>query len=594
MHHTIKGLISNYVLILLIVLSGCSEEADSHNSYSTSESQEITNTPDSDTAPPPYISDTPQIDAGTLLQIEDNFIHIDGRTETKKSLNINVYLPDFSNNYSLRIVTHPEFGQILIDSNESITFNSGGEFGTTEFEVTAIDSNGRESNIVTIEVVVGTTFNVEIDGLPSNFELLLFNQNSFEIVGRILATKPGMYSYKYVADPHESHLFRIQINPFIHGNCEQIKSTYSSYHYTTLIQCSDQSSRTQIKTMKLLNLICVYNDIPPERNVTEIQQFLMASFSDIDHSFKTYWLKSSYGKLVLNEGSDLVYLPRSESEYPENQIERTIEVRNDCISNYANGTNDSDVVNFIVPVITHDFPSYSAGEFTMIGISMFSDFRHQLYSVLPHELGHSFGFPHSISNISPWYEYGNPYDVMSYVARSGWYCELGGLTSPESFSYRSFNPNVFDKGIGCGRDDIYNLPQDTNSLNKFRAGWLDLENFAYIDQITSESQHSIYALALHEGSYPEKAVIVALSDFSWLLIESRLQVGIDESLPAEAVVIYKVDTLSNGRIETRVIDHLRDQGDEFLYPYPLNGTSIAIRLDQQLDVGHLISIYPGR
>ena len=82
--------------------------------------------------------------------------------------------------------------------------------------------------------------------------------------------------------------------------------------------------------------------------------------------------------------------------------------------------------------------------------------------------------------------------------------------------------------------------------------------------------------------------IIELNKASWIVIESRIKTGIDQSLADEATVIYKVNLTEYQRLRVEIVSHLREIGDAF--KIELNSNDFIIQLVAQHSQSHEIYI----
>lgn len=526
-----------------------------------------------------------------ILKLSSNIIDIDGRKSKSAKITWQFVGGGNQSQYTIEIVENPEFGNLVLSDLDSIEFNSLDKIGVSSFAVQAVDSSGNRSrNIEIVSVKVGYKFRINLHGLVAKMNFHLINSETMKVVDSIEATGGfegnTEHVFSYRSSYENKSKFKVVSNPFTGEICSH-KSTRVSFRSTLVyIHCNADKLRRK----NVINLVCAYHDINDMNLITDLTKYLGDLFTDTSVGIKAYWNASSYVQFDINSlDSQIIYLEKNESEYISSGSLRSLEIMNDCIEKYKGLAPGEEIINVVVPAINKLVSSFSLGKRNFISIPMNDQFQHQVLGIMIHELGHSLGFPHSLAGLpesSLYEQYSNPYDVMSFHIPSGWHCELGALSNRNVFRETMNISMIFDNGIECGKDQILDLPQDTHIVNKLLARWLGEENIEYKTNIES-GIHIIDALASN-NPVSKKTVIIELNKASWIVIESRIKTGIDQSLADEATVIYKVNLTEYQRLRVEIVSHLREIGDAF--KIELNSNDFIIQLVAQHSQSHEIYI----
>lgn len=138
-------------------------------------------------------------------------------------------------------------------------------------------------------------------------------------------------------------------------------------------------------------------------------------------------------------------------------------------------------------------------------------------SVVAHEMGHTFGLPHSSGPYG--YTYDNPYDVMS------------------ADRYPCYVHNQYDDTYGC-------VGQQTIGHHKAMLGWLAGDDILTVG--AGDRTVDLDALAAGDAGRPRLIVIPVIGnpDLSYT-VEARPTTGYDGGVPGAGVVIHQVDAFSS-------------------------------------------------
>jgi hypothetical protein len=272
-----------------------------------------------------------------------------------------------------------------------------------------------------------------------------------------------------------------------------------------------------------VSIMCKFSDVPAEpKNLAFFQGMYSSSQPGLDH----YWREASYD-LANVSGSVAVgwfTLPNPKSYYVYGGNLDHERAANDCIG-MADPTINFTLYKGINMMFndTLDCCAWGGGAtLTLDGQTRFwsltwePPWAYQNISVIEHEMGHGFGMPHSSGMYGETYD--NAWDLMSSDGGR----HTGGC------------PFV-DPTYGCmGQHPI--------------AGYKD----AYLDWIAPGKRIDVNSggsqtITLERQAQPattnyQLAVIPIGAGGSYYTVESRRRVGYDQALPADGVVIHRVDS----------------------------------------------------
>jgi M6 family metalloprotease-like protein len=266
-----------------------------------------------------------------------------------------------------------------------------------------------------------------------------------------------------------------------------------------------------------ITILCKFSDVPDEPKPLEFfKNMYRNAYPGLDH----YWQEASYGVINLTGSTAAGWytMPSTAVSYYDGYGNlNATKAYDDCI-----GAADAEVdfskfygVNLMFNALVGYYAAgYGSlgyydleGENRYAGITWTFPGAYGDLSVLVHEMGHGYAFPHSFINNGT-FAYGNVWDVMS---DSGYNC-------------------TYDPNYGC-------LPQHTIASNKNMRGWLEDAN---VLTITAPTQQTI---TLERTTQPTnqnyRMVNIIVDELTSYTLEARKKVGYDLNLPGDAVIIHR-------------------------------------------------------
>jgi M6 family metalloprotease-like protein len=329
----------------------------------------------------------------------------------------------------------------------------------------------------------------------------------------------------------------------------------------------------------VVSILCRFADSP---DVTPhekpwFEPLMGTSEPGMDH----YWRETSYDNINLT-GSKVVgwyNLPEPHSYYiPSGQIDWS-RLANDCTAaadadvffpNYGN-INLFFNENLDCCAYGGSHTLFRDGQTKTYGMTWMPPWGYQNQSVMEHEMGHSYGLPHSSGPYNATYD--SSWDPMSN-AWSGSYC------TPADANY------------GC-------TGAHTISFHKNLLGWIPPER-KYM--ATGGPNQNITIERLGEpnsnGDYLMAQIPIGNSPTQFYTVEARRFIGYDNKVPGEAVIIHKVDTTTSDR-NARVVDSNNDNNNSpndqsaMWLPgetFTDSASDISVAVTEQTASGYKISI----
>lgn len=294
-----------------------------------------------------------------------------------------------------------------------------------------------------------------------------------------------------------------------------------------------------------------------------------------------YWAEVSYGAISL-EGSDVAgpySMPHPSSYYdtsdPLSGFLDLFAIANDCISE-ADPEIDFELFHGINLMFNHSVGNagYGGGIIIMVDgaqrfipITWLAPGSSGSLHLVQHEMGHSFGLPHSAGPYG--YVYDNPWDVMS----------------------ASFSRCIWVEGY----EDYGCSGHHTIAYHKELLGWLQPSD---IYTVTEGVQKGIRLQRLAQpknGGYRLINIPSLYGDLGpHFTIEVRQEVGYDVGLPGEGVIIHEVLQARPEPAHVVDIDGDGDTGDAgaifvvgetFIHP-----TGVSIRVASKQDSSYMIDV----
>ncbi|MDP2603146.1 MAG: putative Ig domain-containing protein [Deltaproteobacteria bacterium] len=297
-----------------------------------------------------------------------------------------------------------------------------------------------------------------------------------------------------------------------------------------------------VTSKPFVNILCEFPNSPPTPQPASHYVGLMGrDFPGLDH----YWRENSYGLIDLN-GSAVVgpyTLPQPRSYYvydrdgdgvPEVDFQRTV---TGCTAAADADVNFPDFFG-INQIFNADIGGPSGrtswggsrtltidGQTKKYGVTWISLSGSQRQSLFAHEMGHSFGLPHSSGPYNETYD--SEWDVMSGQ----------GICTPSDPVYGCVGPH-------------------TISYHKDKLGWFTAAQ--KLDVNSGESSTIILdRLATPPSNDNFRMARIPIPDSSiFYTVEARQVFGYDTQIPGEGVIIHRVDPVITGlnNRPARVVD----------------------------------------
>lgn len=343
----------------------------------------------------------------------------------------------------------------------------------------------------------------------------------------------------------------------------------------------------QVGSRPTATILCRFSDIADlPRQKAHFETLMGSTRPGLDQ----YWQETTYGKLNL-AGSGVFgwyNLPNPESYYKD----ANGNMQDDRLAQDCTAAADGDVffpgytnINVMVNTLYADYAQ--GGTYTLnrdgqnrtYGFTWMPRWGYQndpVYLggqyILAHEMGHSFGLPHSSGPHGDTYD--SKWDVMS-----------GGSTcSPE------------DAAFGC-------IATHTIAAHKDKAGWLDASR-KYAATTAANQTVTLERMAQPGTTgYLMAKIPIAGSSTRFYTVEARRLVGYDNQTPADAVIIHKVDTTNATGLTpiATVVDpnndgnkNVNDASARWLpgETFTDAANNISVRVDASTSSGYAVTINP--
>lgn len=292
-----------------------------------------------------------------------------------------------------------------------------------------------------------------------------------------------------------------------------------------------------------VSIMCKFPDVAePEHDLAYFEgMYATNQYPSMDH----YWRELSYNQMNLNGSTAVGWytLPHPFSYYVSIEGSgNTYTLFQDCV-NAADP--DVDFTQFVgINLMFNEFMNYAIGGTNWADLDGESRtwrttwlplWAYKNTTIVAHEMGHSFGLPHSMD--SEGYQYGNPWDVMS----NSWsYCHL--LTDPT---------------YGC-------LGQHTIGSHKEMLGWIPPERqwFVRVGEQTTLTLESLALIPENSNPLLIKLPLGVEPTHSFITIEARRPVGYDQKTPGPAVVLHRTESWGAATLITSLT-----VGESYIDPY---------------------------
>jgi hypothetical protein len=290
-----------------------------------------------------------------------------------------------------------------------------------------------------------------------------------------------------------------------------------------------------------ISIMCKFSDIATEpKNLAYFQGMYANSYPKLDH----YWREQSSSNIWLtgSNASGWFTLPHTEAWYPEtnpaglNQLAADCTAAADASVNFA--TYQTGGINMMFNYDWYSGWAWGGSWWgTLDGVTKSwpmtwePPWAYDDISVIQHEMGHSFGLPHSSGMYGATYD--NAWDVMSWDRYN-----CAAATDPT---------------YGC-------VAQGTISYHKDLDGWIPVGR-KFTAPAGTLSQVTLERLAQSSAGNYWMAVIPGGVASQYTTVEARKQVGYDSKLYGSGVIMHDVDTTRTNPAHVYDIDGDGDTAD---------------------------------